>query len=68
MSTDTMIKILINEGLNFTENECCICYERFIDNISFVDLLNLCHKVFKEKYNITEYDFFGDDDFTPLKI
>lgn len=37
MSTDIMIKFLNDKGFNFTKNNCCICYENFIDNISFDD-------------------------------
>ncbi len=64
MSTEMMLKILTNEGFKFTENECCICYEKFIDNITFDKLLNLYYKLFKEKYNLNEDDedeFFGEE-------
>ena len=47
MSTQLMIiRILTNEGFKFTENECCICYEKFIDNISFDKFLKLYWKSF----------------------
>ena len=61
MSTELMIRILTNEGFKFTENECCICYEKFIDNITFDKLLTLYHKSFEEKYNLNEDEFFGEN-------
>ena len=57
MSTEIMVKILTNEGFKFTENECCICYEKFIDNISYDKFLKLYWKSFEEKYNLNEDDF-----------
>lgn len=61
MTTKLMVRILTNEGFKFTENECCICYEKFIDNITFDKLLNLYHKSFEEKYNLNEDEFFGEN-------
>jgi len=58
-----MVKILTNEGFKFTENECCICYEKFIDNITFDKLSQLYYRSFEEKYNLNEYEFFGEDEF-----
>ena len=60
MSTELMIRILTNEGFKFTENECCICYEKFIDNICFDKLLKLYH-TFEEKYNLNEDEFWGEN-------
>ena len=61
MSTELMVKIITNEGFKFTENECCICYEKFIDNISFDKLCNLYYNLFKEKYNLNEDEFWGEN-------
>jgi len=55
MSTDRMIKFLNDKGFNFTKNNCCICYENFIDNISFVELLKLSKKF------IDDDDFWGEN-------
>ena len=60
MSTELMVRILTNEGFKFTENECCICYEKFIDNICFDKLLKLYNK-FEEKYILNEDEFFGEN-------
>jgi hypothetical protein len=60
MTTEIMIKILTNEGFKFTENECCICYEKFINNLSFDEFLKL-YDLFEEKYNLNEDDFFGEN-------
>jgi hypothetical protein len=63
MSTELMIRILTNEGFKFTENECCICYEKFIDNITFDELLNLRSNLFKEKYNLNDDTLNDEDEF-----
>jgi hypothetical protein len=60
MSTEIMVKILTNEGFKFTENECCICYEQFIENVTFDKLLKLYH-TFEKKYNLNEDEFFGEE-------
>ena len=61
MSTKIMVKILTNEKFKFTENECCICYEKFIDNITFDELCKLYYRSFEEKYNLNEHEFFGEN-------
>ena len=63
MSTELMIRILTNEGFKFTENECCICYEKFIDNITFHELLKLRSNLFKEKYNLNDDTLNDEDEF-----
>lgn len=48
------IEILLNEGIKITTEECCICYEKFID-ISCDDLWDLYEKILEEnKYNVTK--------------
>ena len=61
MSTELIVRILTNEGFKFTENECFICYEEFIDNISFDKLCKLYYELFEEKYNLNEDDFWGEN-------
>jgi len=56
-----MVDILSNEGFKITEKECCICYEKFIDNISFDELSKKYYKLFEKKYNTNEDDFFGEN-------
>jgi len=50
-----MINFLTDKGFIFTKNECCICYEKFIDNISFDKLLKLA------KEFIDDDDFWGEN-------
>ena len=61
MSTEIMLKVLTAEGFKFTKKECCICYEKFIENISFDELIKIFYNLFKEKYNIEENEFFGEE-------
>jgi len=58
-----MVRILTNEGFKFTENNCCICYEKFIDNICFDELLDLYSNLFKEKYNLNDDTGHDEDEF-----
>jgi hypothetical protein len=60
MSTDTIITILIKEGFNFAKNECCICYEKFIDNLSSDELFKVYYKSLRKKYNLND-DNLDDD-------
>jgi hypothetical protein len=47
------IEILLNEGITIRPDECCICYEKFID-INACDLGDLYEKILEEnKYNVT---------------
>ena len=42
------IEILLNEGLTIRPDECCICYEKFID-INCDDLCDLYEKNIRRK-------------------
>lgn len=60
MTSQLMIEILYKEGFTFTDNECCVCYEKFINNICFDKLCKLYDNLLSKKYNIqSEDDFFG---------
>lgn len=62
MSTQLMIEILSEEGFTFTDKECCVCYEKFINNICFYKLCTLYDNLLVKKYNIQSEDkFFGDN-------
>ena len=53
MNTSTS-KILLNKGIKITQNECCVCYEKFID-INCDNLWDLYTKILEEnKHNVTE--------------
>ena len=52
-------EILLNEGINITTEECCICYEKFID-ISCDKLFDLYEKIVEEKiYDVKEHVLFN---------
>jgi len=33
----TMMEVLSNEGVKLHKEECCVCYEKFIDTSSMTD-------------------------------
>jgi len=54
----TTMEILSNEGVKLHKEECCVCYERFI-NISCNSLSDLYEKILEEnKYNVTNQILF----------